>query len=106
MWWYYNKRMEKRLTADNFDSTIREKLRYRHEFGHEDLERAKGIVGNAVAHVQEKMDTKRGMAGQHFDTAMEYLHKHDEGWKKLPEHHREAIEATLRGHFGLDTPET
>lgn len=93
------------LTADNFDRTIREKLRYGHEFGHEDLERAKGIVENAVAHVQDKMDTKRGMAAHHFDTAMDYLHKHDEGWKKLPEHKRAAITATLKSHFGLETSE-
>lgn len=90
-----------RLTPDRFDKDLRSTLRYRHEFDHEDLEKAKGIVHDAVEHIAQKMDTKRGMGAEHLDTAMNYLHEEHEGWRKLPEHKKRAIETTLRQHFGM-----
>lgn len=93
--------METRLTADNFDREIRETLRYKHNFGHEDLERTKGIMSDVIAHVQDKMDTKRGMGAEHLDTAMKFLKKDHAGWNKLPEHQQRHIETALKEHFGI-----
>lgn len=96
---------EHRLTPENFDREIRGTLRYGHGFEHADLERAKGIVTDAIAHVAQKTGTKYGMGAQHLDTALQFLNKRHEGWKKLPEHQKQHIEATLKEHFGITEPE-
>src|SRR3989344_1412508 len=63
--------MEKHhLTLDNFDRGLRETLRYKHRFEHADLERAKGIIGDAIEHVEHKTGTSSGMGAHHLDTAM------------------------------------
>ena len=91
-----------RLTLHHFDSSLRKTLRYKYEFDHKDLERAKGIMSDAIAHVEHKFDTKLGMKAEHLDTAMEFLNKEHAEWRKLPEHQKRDIEATLKGHFGIE----
>ena len=94
--------MEKHhLTLDNFDRGLRETLRYKHRFEHADLERAKGIIGDAIEHVEHKTGTSSGMGAYHLDTAMKFLNKDHDGWKKLPEHQRQHIEEALKEHFGV-----
>lgn len=90
-----------RLTPDNFDRGLRETLRYKHGFEHTDLERAKGIIGDAIEHVERKTSTSSGMGAHHLDTAMKFLNKDHAGWKKLPEHQKSHIEAALKEHFGI-----
>lgn len=91
-----------RLTPHNFDTHLRSALRYKHGFEHADLERAKGIVGDAIEHVEHKYDTKLGMKAEHFDSALEYLHKEHKDWKALSEYKRAHIESALREHFGIE----
>ena len=93
---------EYRLTPHNFDTGgLRNTLRFQHGFEHKDLERAKSIVVDAIAHVEQKEKTNRGMSADHLDTAMKFLNKDHGGWKKLPEHQKTHIEAALREHFGI-----
>ena len=92
---------EHRLTPDNFDRSIRPVLRYGSGFEHKDLERAKGIVGDAIEHVEYRTNTSSGMGAHHLDMAMKFLNKEHKEWKKLPEHQKKHIEAALRGHFGI-----
>lgn len=94
-----------KLTPHNFDKGLRETLRFKHDFGHEDLERAKGIIGDAIAHVEHKTGTSSGMRADHLDTAMKFLNKEHAGWKKLPEHQRQRIEEALKENFGINEPE-
>lgn len=93
---------EYRLTPHNFDTGgLRNTLRFGHGFGHEDLERARGIIGDAIEHVEHKTNTSSGMGAHHLDTAMKFLNKDHAVWKKLPEHQKTHIEAALREHFGI-----
>lgn len=94
-----------RLTPHNFDRTVRDTLRYGHGFEHADLERAKGIMSDAIAHVERKTGTHSGMGAQHLDTAMTFLHKEHADWKKLPERQKQHIETALKEHFGIAEPE-
>lgn len=96
---------EHRLTPENFDRELRGSLRYGHGFEHKDLERAKGILGDAIEHVAQKEKTSRGMAGEHLDTAMKFLNEKHEGWKNLPEHQKSHIETALKEHFGITEEE-
>jgi len=91
-----------KITPDNFDRGIRNTLRYGHSFEHGDLERAKGIITDAIEHVQHKTGTSSGMGAQHLDTAMKFLNKKHEAWKKLPEHQKRHIETALKEHFGIE----
>lgn len=94
-----------RLTPDNFDNGLRETLRYKHNFDHADIERAKGILSEAIAHVEHKTGTSSGMGANHLDTAMKFLKEDHAGWKKLPEHQRQHIETALKEHFDIAEPE-
>lgn len=94
-----------RLTPHNFDRTFRATLRYKHGFEHADLERAKGIMSDAIAHVEHKTGTSSGMRAHHLDTAMKFLNKEHEEWKKMPEHQKQHIETALKEHFGVAEPE-
>lgn len=96
---------EHHLTPGNFDREFRGKLRYGHGFEHQDLERAKGIISDAVGHVEQKMHTSRGMGAEHLDTAMKFLNKEHSGWKGLPEHQKQHIETALKEHFDIAEPE-
>ena len=98
---------EHHLTPDNFDRNegVRHILRYGHGFEHKDLERAKGIIGDAIAHVEHKTGTSSGMGANHLDIAMKFLNKEHAGWKKLPEHQRQHIEAALKENFNITEPE-
>lgn len=98
---------ERRLTPANFDNdnSIRHALRYKYDFGHEDLERAKGIISDAIEHVEHKTGTSSGLSGNNLDTAMKFLNKDHEEWKRLPEHKRERITAALKEHFDIVEPE-
>jgi len=91
-----------RLTSHNFDSHLRDTLRYKHGFEHADLERAKRIIGDVVEHVEHKFNTKFGMKAGHFDTALEFLNKEHKEWKALPDFKRAHIESALREHFGIE----
>ena len=95
---------EYRLTPENFDRGFRKTLRYRHGFEHEDLERAKGIISDAIQHVEHKTGTSSGLGARHFDTAMKFLNEEHGGWKKLPEHQRRHIETALKESFGIAEP--
>lgn len=90
-----------RFTPHNFDSSLRDSLRYKHGFEHADLEKAKSILGDAVEHVGHTFDTKLGMKAEHFDTALEFLNKEQKEWKALPDFKRAHIESALREHFGI-----
>lgn len=92
---------EKHITVADFDRHIRPVLRYGSGFEHADLERAKGIVSDAIAHVEHKANTKLGMTAGHLDMAMKYLNEEHEGWKDLPDFKKRHIESALRGHFGI-----
>jgi len=97
---------EYRLTPHNFDTGgLRNDLRFRHGFEHADLERAKGIIGEAIEHVEHKMGTNSGLGAKHLDTAIKFLNKDHAGWKKLPEHQRQHIETALKKHFNIAEPE-
>lgn len=96
---------EHHLTLGNFDKGLRETLRYKHGFEHSDLERAKGIIGDVIEHVEHKTRTSSGMSAHHLDTAMKFLKEDHAGWKKLPEHQRQHIEEALEEHFGVTKPE-
>ncbi|OYV63803.1 MAG: hypothetical protein B7X03_00555, partial [Parcubacteria group bacterium 21-58-10] len=65
-----------RLTPHNFDTGgFRDSLRYGHGFEHADLERAKGIVSDAIAHIEHTTGTSSGMGAKHLDMAMKFLNK-------------------------------
>lgn len=99
---------DSRLTPGNFDKKIRNTLRYGHGFGYEDLERAKGIVSDAIEHVERKTNTSSGMGAHHLDIAMKYLKEDPAGkveWKKVPEHQRAHIEDALKEYFDIKEPE-
>ena len=98
-----------KLTPHNFDRGLRETLRYKHDFGHADLERAKDVILKAVEHVEHKTRTNSGMSANHLDTAMKYFKEDPTGkaeWKKIPEHQRARVEDALKAHFGLNETET
>ncbi len=97
---------EHHLTLGNFDGGLRDTLRYKHGFEHSDLERAKGIIGDAIGHVEHKTGTSSGMGVNHLETAMKFLKEDHAGWKKLPEHQRQHIEDALKEHFDVTEPET
>ncbi|OGG67669.1 hypothetical protein A3C95_00515 [Candidatus Kaiserbacteria bacterium RIFCSPHIGHO2_02_FULL_56_30] len=90
----------KRLTPNNFDRSVRHDLRYQHGFDHAELERAKGIMSEAIEHVESKTDTSSGMGSHHYDIAEKFLAKHKD-WKRLPSHQRDAITSSLKFHFGI-----
>jgi hypothetical protein len=92
---------EHHLTPDNFDSGLRDTLRYKHGFEHADLERAKGIVGDVHEFLKEKGHTKLGLSKEHFDTTMEFLNKKHVEWKNLSDSKKAHIETALKEHFGL-----
>ena len=95
-----------RLTPHNFDTGgLRNTLRYKHGFEHAELERAKGIIGEAIEHVEHKTGTSSGMGAHHLDTAMKFLNEDHTGWKKIPEHQKQHIETALKEHFGIAEPE-
>ena len=98
-----------RLTPHNFDTGgLRNSLRFKHEFEHADLERAKGVILKGIEHVEHKAGTTSGMGAHHFDSAMKYFHEDPAGkaeWKKIPEHQRAHVEAALKDHFGIAEPE-
>ena len=96
---------EHHLTPDNFDRGLRNTLRFQHGFQHADLERAKGIVSDAIEHIEHKTGTSSGMGAHHLDTAMKFLNKDHAEWKKLPEHQKQHIEEALKEHFGITGPE-
>ena len=102
---YFHCMSDTRLTQDNFDRALRETLRYRHGFAHADIERTKGIVGDAIKHIEQKTDTSSGMGAHHLDTAMKFLKKEHAEWKKLPEHQKRHIAAALKEHFGIAEPD-
>ena len=94
-----------RLTPHNFDRKLRQDLRFGHGFEHQDLERAKGIVSDAIGHIEQKTGTSSGMGAKHLDTAMEFLNEKHEGWKKLPDYQKRHIETALKEHFGVTEPD-
>lgn len=96
---------EHHLTPDNFDKGFRETLRFKHGFEHADIERAKGIISDAIAHIEHKTGTSSGIGAHHLDTAMKFLKKDHKEWKGLPEHKRQHIEEALKQHFGIAEPE-
>ncbi len=93
-----------RITPHNFDRTLRETLRYRHGFSHEDLERTKSIVSDAIAHIEKKAGTSRGLGAQHLDMAMKFLREDHPDWKRLSENKQKHIEMALRDHLGETEP--
>lgn len=93
--------IERRITKEGFDTDLRGRLRFGHGFEHADLERAKGIIGDAIKHIEDKTGTRYGMGAQHLDTAMKYLHKEHEGWRGLSDAKKAHIETALKEHFGI-----
>jgi len=93
---------ERRLTPERFDSHVREKLRYGHGFEHADLERAKGMVSDAISHVEKVHHTSHGMGAEHLDTALKFLKEKHPGWKGWAPHKQAHVEAALKEHFGIE----
>ena len=92
---------KKTLTEGNFDRRIRPDLRFSHHLNHEQLERAKRIVGEAIAHVEDKKHTT-GLQARHFDTAMDYLDRKHKEWRELSDTQQNHIRESLQDHFGLN----
>lgn len=81
---------------------FRERLRYgEHKFGHHELERMQGIMGDAIAHIAEKTGTKHGIGTEHVDAVMKYLKEDHADWKKLPDRQKGHIESALKEHLGI-----
>lgn len=98
--------MEKHiLTPDKFDSDmgVRHTLRYGHGFAHEDLERAKGIVTDAITHVEHKTG-KTGMRAGDLPTAMKFLREEHAEYRSLSDAKKQHFEEALKHHFGVVEP--
>jgi hypothetical protein len=105
------------LTPDRFNRHIRDTLRFQHDFGHHDLNRAERIVSAAIEHTSGKRNTS-GLYGKHYGDVEKFLNmptskrgslsdEHREvlkEWRRMPSHQRDAVLGSLKGHFGLEEP--
>jgi len=97
---------EHALTSDRFDSDkgVRHILRYGHGFEYADLERAKSVVTDAIAHVEHKTG-RTGMSADDLPTAMKFLNEKHEGFRSLSDYKKQHIEDALKQNFKIPKPE-
>lgn len=81
---------------------FRHDLNFHHNFDTAKLDRAEGFVGDAIEHVHEKLDTKRGLTADNIHVAFDYLDKKHAGWKALSPIERNHIKTTLEKHLGVE----
>lgn len=97
--------MERHITHNTFQSLVRPKLRFGHEFEHHELERTHELFTKGLEHMGEKK-----LTANNYKKFVKFIKEESEG-RRLAEQFSaqdlERIHSTLKNHLGISdaTPE-